>query len=155
MLLEKRASGKSFFDIINPPRIKTPSNSSLNNNMRASLKSHISDRSIDFWNLIFHSVCIYFQHYLSDGEPLAIHFLVINLDTSSGIVPNKFVIFWYYIFIWCQYNLKSLIICCLFFWWYVNFLSFIFSFSTFFLPNEVIISAIFFPIKSPVASAVF
>ena len=41
------------------------------------------------------------------------------------------------------------------FWWYVDFLSFIFLSLLFVLPNEVILCSISSPIKSSVASAVF
>ena len=42
-----------------------------------------------------------------------------------------------------------------FFWWYVNFLTFVFFSLLFALPTEIILLAILFPIKSPVASVVF
>ena len=54
-----------------------------------------------------------------------------------------------------QNNLRSPIICCLFSGGIKIFSGlFIFSF-TFGLPAKVILSAILFPVKSPVASAVF
>ena len=56
---------------------------------------------------------------------------------------------------YAQNNLRLSIICCPFFGGlYISSISFVFSFS-FGLPIEVILSAILFPIKSPVASAVF
>ena len=78
-----------------------------------SLKSHKSDLSIGVLNFIC-LLCFYLSSTLPDWSWTSIHFLEINLDTSSGFAPNKFVIFCYSIFNWCQNNLKSLIICCLF-----------------------------------------
>ena len=66
-----------------------------------------------FYILFVYSVCIYLQHYPTDHELLSI-FLVINLGTSSGVVPNTFVIFCYSIFIWYENNLKLSIIYCRF-----------------------------------------
>ena len=63
----------------------------------ASLKSHRSDQTIDVLNLI----CL-LGLYLSSALP-------------SGVLPNKFVIFWYSIFIWYRNNLNSSITCCFFF----------------------------------------
>ena len=56
-----------------------------------------------------------------------------------------------------QNNLRSSIICCLFSsGMYISSGLFVFYFYfSFDLPTEVILSAILFPIKSPVASAVF
>ena len=81
-----------------------------------------------------------------------------NLHTLSDVLPNKFVTFGIPFLYYAKNNLKSSIICCLFSGGIIissgSFISF--SFSLFFdLPNEVIVSAILFPIKSPVASALF
>ena len=100
-----------------------------------------------------YSVCIYLQHYLTDHELLSIF-----SNKSRYIIrclPNRFVIFWYSIFIWYQSNLKSSIIYCLFSGGIlICYLPSSFSLLLV-LPSEVILAAILFAIKSPVASAVF
>ena len=64
--------------------------------MYTSVKSHKSDLSIDVLNLIY-LLGLYLLSTLPDWSWITTHFLVINLDISSSVVPNKFVIFWYYI----------------------------------------------------------
>ena len=57
--------------------------------MYVSLKSHKADLSIDVLNLI----CLFELYLFSavpDGSYTSIHFLVINLGTLSGMLPNKF-----------------------------------------------------------------
>ena len=80
-----------------------------------SLKLHRCDLSID----VLHLICLLGLHLSSallDWSWTSIHFSVIsNLGTLSDVVPYKFVIFWYSIFIWYHNNLNSSIICCLFF----------------------------------------
>ena len=79
---------------------------------------------------------------------------------SSKAVSRKFVIFWNSTFIqWCHIlcSKQSQVINNFlpFFWWNVNFFYFFFFSFSIGLRIEVILSAILFPIKSAVASAVF
>ena len=74
------------------------------------------------------------------------------------MLPNKFATFWYSIFIlWLKQSQVINNLLSLFGGIIISSGSpLLFSFSLFFyLPNEVILSDIKFPIKSPVASALF
>ena len=78
-----------------------------------SVNSHRSDLSTDGLNLIS-LLGLYLSSSLPDWSWNSIHFLVINPGTSLRFVPNQFGIFWYSVFKWCQNNLSSSTICCLF-----------------------------------------
>ena len=90
-------------------------------------------------------------------------FFVLNLDSWSDVLFNKFFIFWYSILFVNYTNLNSPIICCLFFWrhksfiWYFYFILFCLEsiMWRFCFETNVILFATFIRIKSPVASAVF
>ena len=97
--------------------------------MYTSVKSHKSDLSIDVLNLIY-LLGLYLSSALPDWSWTSTYFLVINLGTSSIFVPNKFVIFWYSIFIWCLKQSQVINNLLSFFWWYVDFLFFFFFFFT-------------------------
>ena len=47
------------------------------------------------------------------------------------VVPSRFVIFWYSVFIWCLKQSQVINNLPCFFWWYVDFLFFVFFFFTF------------------------
>ena len=104
----------------------------------------------------------------SESSFISTRFLILNLDARFAAFSKKFIvfIFHYYIIIYCQINLRSLIILCLFPGYiylslgiFLATLIFSVSFVTVsdlscdeVLENFVILLAILLPIKSPVAS---
>ena len=95
----------------------------------ALLKLHRSDLSIDVLNLTC-LLGLYLSSVVPDWSWTSIDFLVINLGTLSDVVHSKFAIFlvfhFYMVSKQCQVinNLQP------FFWWYVDFLPFVFFFYT-------------------------
>ena len=99
-----------------------------------------------------------------DSSFISTQFLLLNLDDWFVVSSNKLIIFWYsFIISYCYINLRSLIIFCpcsrdIYLFLSISLPCSIFSSELFRGENfgtVVILSVVLFPIKSPVAPAVF